>query len=138
MTDTMESTCMTDTIESTCIIEKIKLSYGELAGNFRRYDSGNITITSKSDSTETIIQEVKVDLFYDGYDDWGYFRHTFKIGDTVRILDNNLKNVGGTIESFIRNINIIMVNIDTKSYYLVDCTKPLDPAIEEIYKKHGF
>ena len=138
MTDTMKSTCMTGTMESTCIIEKIKLSYVELTGNFRTYNSGNIIITSKSDSTETVIQEVKVDLFYDGYDDWGYFRHTFKIGDTVRILDNNFKNVGGTIESFIRNYNIIMVNIDTKSYYLIDCTKPLDPLIEEIYKKHGF
>lgn len=114
----------------------------QLVCDYRTFKSGKMKITSQNDN----ITEVDVSVFYDGYDSWGTREYIFKIGDNISVLDENLKTIRGTIQSFIRNFNnIVKVLIKTiinekeyfRIYYILDCSK-LPPEIDLIFQKHGF
>ena len=120
----------------------IEMSYDQLHGDYRTFDSGKMKITSQNDN----ITEVEVSVFYDGYDNYGTREYIFKIGDNISVLDENLKTIRGKIQSFIRKDNniikvVIKVIMDNKVhyriYYIVDCSK-LPPEIDLIFQKHGF
>ena len=114
----------------------------QLVSDYRTFNSGKMKIISQNNS----IIEVDVSVEYDGYDSYGTRNFTFKIGDNISVLDENLKTIRGTIQSFIRNFNnIIKVLIKTiinekeyfRIYYILDCSK-LPPEIDLIFQKHGF
>jgi hypothetical protein len=106
------------------IEEKITLDYNELRGHYRRFESGEMILMHSEQNNETIV-EAKVKLQYDNGDYWGVIEKHYKIGDTVRILDNKYNDVGGVIECFIRVGNVVKVKLVNKNNYnyLIDCLK---------------
>jgi hypothetical protein len=102
----------------------IELGYEALSGNFRRFESGQMQIFFDGD-TENIIEVHVINLHYDNGDYWGNINEKYKIGETVQILNMNLRDIGGVIESFKRSGDVIEVKLVNKPkyYYLIDCIK---------------
>jgi hypothetical protein len=99
----------------------IILSYEDLKGDYRTFESGKMDLFFVDD----ILVEVKVDLCYDNYDYWGTIKKHYKIGDTVRIYNNRMEDIGGVIESFEKkdtNIRVHLVH-KSKTFFLIDCLK---------------
>lgn len=78
------------------MIENIVLEYPYTKSKFRTFRSGNIKVTR----IDKVITEVYVDLFYEGYDNWGYIRNTYKVNERVNVYDHNYEDIGGVIQSF--------------------------------------
>ena len=100
--------------------EEIELT--ELRGEFRSFDCGKMTLIHDESKN---IAEVKVKLHYDNGDYWGIIEKHYKLGDTVRILNLKMNDIGGVIESFLRHENTIRVTLvdRNKTFYLIDCLK---------------
>jgi hypothetical protein len=100
--------------------EEIELNYDELKGQFRTFESGTMTLFYEDDR---VLKEVKVFLDYDNGDFYGKIEKHYKLGDTVRILDYRMNDIGGIIGAFIRVGNVVKVQVSNKLFYLIDCLK---------------
>lgn len=95
-------------------------TYDELKGDFRTFQDGQMHVYTEDDT----IVKVSVNLKYDNYDYWGEIKHDYKIGDTVRVLNMCMKDVGGQIRSFQRRGNVVTVTLSNEANYkLIDCIK---------------
>ena len=95
-------------------------TYEELHGDFRTFQDGKMHVYTEDDK----IVKVGVDLNYDNYDYWGTIKHDYSIGDTVRVLNMRMKDVGGRIMSFQRLGNVLSVTLaNDATYKLIDCIK---------------
>jgi hypothetical protein len=105
-------------------MEELELDFDELNGDFRRFESGKMKL--HYDNNNNIDEVQVIDLYYDNGDFWGHINHTYKLGDSVKILNNRMKNIGGIIEKFVRKNNVIKVKLVDRAfdeYFLIDCIK---------------